>query len=126
MHSPIKTNALQHKHKLKPGLVASYDIQPGNVEGLFWFLRFINLSPTYLDSHLQPWTHTGRNKEKLSMYFCIWVWPVCIILQFVNLALKTINMRETLSIAAFKAVTQENISSCESFPTFNYLQNSPS
>ena len=34
--------------KLKPGLVDSYDIQPGNREGLFWFWRFINLSLTYL------------------------------------------------------------------------------
>jgi len=38
MHSPIKTNALQHKintKKLKPGLVAFYDIRPGNAAGLF-------------------------------------------------------------------------------------------
>jgi len=32
------------KKNLKPGLVASYDIRPGNGEGLFWFRRFINLS----------------------------------------------------------------------------------
>jgi len=32
--------------KLKPGLVASYDIRPGNGEGLFWFWHFINLSLT--------------------------------------------------------------------------------
>jgi len=39
----------QNKHKkLKPGLVASYDIWPGNGEGLFWFRHFINLSLTYL------------------------------------------------------------------------------
>jgi len=32
----------QNKHKkLKPGLVASYDIWPGNRQGLFWFQRFI-------------------------------------------------------------------------------------
>jgi len=37
--------------KLKPGLVASYDIQPGNREGLLWFWRFINLSLTYLIRH---------------------------------------------------------------------------
>jgi len=45
--------------KLKPGLVASFDIWPGNGEGLFW------LSLTYLLTHLstyfQPWTHTGQN-----------------------------------------------------------------
>jgi len=61
MHSPIKRNVLQHKinpKKLKPGLVASYDIQFGNGEGLFWFQRFINLSLTYwlrhLPTYLQP------------------------------------------------------------------------
>ena len=48
--------------KLKPDLVASYDIWPGNRDGLFWFLRFINLSLTYLHRHLptySPVTHTG-------------------------------------------------------------------
>jgi len=30
------TTQNEHK-KLKPGLVASYDIRPGNGEGLFWF-----------------------------------------------------------------------------------------
>jgi len=35
-----------------PSLVAFYDIQPGNGEGLFLFWHFINLSPTYLDTHL--------------------------------------------------------------------------
>jgi len=54
-HSPIKRNILWHKintKKLKPGLVASYDIWLGNGEGLFWFRRFINLSLTYLLRHL--------------------------------------------------------------------------
>jgi len=35
-HSPIKRNVLQYKintKKLKPGLVASSDIRPGNREG---------------------------------------------------------------------------------------------
>jgi len=36
------------KKRLKLGLVASYDIQPGNKEGLFLLWHFINLSPTYL------------------------------------------------------------------------------
>ena len=59
-HSPIKRNILWHKintKKLKSGLVASYDIRPGNREGLFWFWQFINLSLTYLVrdlSTLQP------------------------------------------------------------------------
>ena len=35
-----------------PGLVASYDIWPGNREGLFLFRCFINLSLTYLLRHL--------------------------------------------------------------------------
>jgi len=47
--------------KLKPGLVAFYDIRPGNGEGLFWFWHFINLSLTYLLRHLptylQPRIH---------------------------------------------------------------------
>jgi len=40
----MKRNVLQHKintKKLKPGLVTSYEIQPGNRDGLFWFWRFI-------------------------------------------------------------------------------------
>jgi len=44
-------NVVQHNintKKLKPGLVASYNIRPGNREGLFWFWRFINMSLTYL------------------------------------------------------------------------------
>jgi len=51
-----KCSTTQNKHKkLKTGLVASYNIQPGNGEGLFLFQRFINLSVTYL----QPRAHTG-------------------------------------------------------------------
>jgi len=43
-----KICSTQIKHKrLKPGLVASYNIPPGNREGLFWFWHFINLSLTY-------------------------------------------------------------------------------
>jgi len=33
-------------------LSTSYDIRPKNGEGLFWFRRFINLSLTYLLTHL--------------------------------------------------------------------------
>jgi len=55
MRSAVKRNVLQHKintQKLKPGLVASYDIRPGNGEVLFLIRRFINLSLTYLLGHL--------------------------------------------------------------------------
>ena len=39
-----KCTTTQNKHKrLKPGLVVSYNIQPGNGEGLFLFWHFINL-----------------------------------------------------------------------------------
>ena len=55
-----QTGQWSDSKKLKPGLVASYDIQPGNREGLFWFRRFINLSLTYLDTYLpQSWTNMG-------------------------------------------------------------------
>jgi len=69
-----KLNTIQQKHtftnqkkcittqnkqkKLKPGLVASYDIWPGKGEGLFLFRRFINLSLTYLDTY--PFTYSHR------------------------------------------------------------------
>jgi len=42
--------------KIKPGLVAFYNIRPGNREGLFWFLHYINLSLTYLD--IYPLTYS--------------------------------------------------------------------
>jgi len=39
-----KYNTTQNTHKkIKPGLVASYDIWPGNGQGLFWLWHFINL-----------------------------------------------------------------------------------
>jgi len=55
----------QNKHnKLKPGLVTSYDIRPGNGQGVFLFRRFINLALAFLFKHLptylQPWTHMGQ------------------------------------------------------------------
>jgi len=55
----------QHKiyKKLKPGLVASYDIWPGNGEGLYWFRRFINLSLTYTFTY-SPGTHRGQNGSR--------------------------------------------------------------
>jgi len=67
-----KCTTTQNKHKkLKPALVASYDIRPGNREGIFLFQHFINLSLTYLLRHLptylQPWdphrASTMRNSE---------------------------------------------------------------
>jgi len=51
-HVATGFNALVNTKKLKPGLVASYDIRFGNGEGHFWFWRFINLSLTYLLRHL--------------------------------------------------------------------------
>jgi len=48
--------------KIKPGLVASYNIWPGNREGLFLFWYFINLSLTYLDTYpltYSPGAHMG-------------------------------------------------------------------
>ena len=63
----------QNKQTLKPGLVASCDIQPGNGEGLFLFRRFINLSLTYLLRHLptylQSQTHTGLTTSQLALTF---------------------------------------------------------
>ena len=58
--------------KLKPGLVASYDIGPGNGEGLFCFWHFINLSLTYLLRHLptylQVWDPHGEYKSPQVSY----------------------------------------------------------
>ena len=61
-----KCTTTPNKHKkLKPGLVASYNIWPGNGEGLFWFRHFINLSLTYLDTF--PLTYIpGTHKERLA------------------------------------------------------------
>jgi len=64
----------KHTRKLKPGLVTSYAIQPGNWEGLFWFWRFINWSLTYLETcplTYSPGTHMGKLNlwyEVLSMW----------------------------------------------------------
>jgi len=46
--------------KLKPGLVACYYIQPGNGDGLFWFLvsvfhKFVTYLLRHLPTYLQPW-----------------------------------------------------------------------
>jgi len=53
-------NVLQHKintKKLKPDLVTSYDMWPGNGEGPFLFRHFINLSLTYLHTYPLTYTH---------------------------------------------------------------------
>jgi len=54
----MKCTTTQNK-ELKPGLDASYDIRPGNGEGLFWFRRFINWSLTHLLRHY-PLTYSPR------------------------------------------------------------------
>jgi len=50
--------------KLKPDLVTSYDIRPGNGEGLFLCRRFINLSLTYLLTY-SPWPTRGLTADTL-------------------------------------------------------------
>ena len=47
------------KLQLSPGLVASYDIQPGNGVGLFWD----KCTHVYLLTYL-PRTHTGPNSGR--------------------------------------------------------------
>jgi len=54
------------KLQLSPGLVASYDIQPGNGVGLFWDKH----THVYLLTYL-PRTHTGQSYiQKLEMKRC--------------------------------------------------------
>ena len=50
--------------KLKSGLVASYDTQPGNGEGLCWFRHFINLSLTHLLRHLPTYLSPGPTRGR--------------------------------------------------------------
>jgi len=70
--SQKKCTTTQNKHKrLKPGLVVSYDIRPGNGAGLFWFWHFINLSLTYLPRYLPTYssgTHTEPNSDDRSKF----------------------------------------------------------
>jgi len=68
-------NTKQTQKKLKPGLVASRDIRPGNGEGLFLVWHLIDLSLTYLlrhltyllprDPHRAPKSLTRNNKMSL-------------------------------------------------------------
>jgi len=67
----MSASATQGGHKkLKPSLIASYDIRPGNGEGLFLFRLFVNLSLTYLGTYLltySPEIHTGRFSEVVNV-----------------------------------------------------------
>jgi len=63
------TTTKKHK-KLKPDLVACYDIRPGNGEGLFWFQHVTNLPLTYFLRHLptySPETHTEAINVKKTL-----------------------------------------------------------
>jgi len=59
----MSSSAMQGGHKkLKLGIVTTYDIRPGNGQGLFWFQWFTHLSLTCLDTYpltYSPGTHTG-------------------------------------------------------------------
>jgi len=63
MHSPIKTNVLQHKintKKPKPGLITYYNIRPGNGKDFSYF--GVHKFVTHLDTYpltYSPGTHTG-------------------------------------------------------------------
>ena len=50
------------KLQLSPGLVASYDIQPGNGVGLFWEKHTHVYLLTYLPRTHTPHIHITRNK----------------------------------------------------------------
>jgi len=62
-----KRTTTKNKQKLKPDLIVSYNIRPGNGEGLFWFRCFINLPFSYLLRHLptylQPRDPHGAEKQ---------------------------------------------------------------
>jgi len=55
---PYLTLAENLKLQQSPGLVASYDIQPGNGVGLFWDKH----TQVYLLTYL-PRTHTGQTNQ---------------------------------------------------------------
>jgi len=66
IHNHMKCTTTRNKHKkLKPGLVASYDIQPGNGEGLCWFRhfhKFVTYLLGHLPTYLQEWDPHWANK----------------------------------------------------------------
>jgi len=53
----------------------SYHIRPGNGEGLFWFLCFVNLSLTYLlrqlPIYLQPRDPHGAELSRVLLTHCV-------------------------------------------------------
>jgi len=58
---PYLTTRKNLKLQLSPGLVATYDIQPGNGVGLFWYTKHTH---TYLLTYLlSPHPH-GQNSYK--------------------------------------------------------------
>jgi len=81
-YGETKPNTTKHTFtkntkKLKPDLAASYDIRPGNGEGLFWIRRFINLSLTYLPRHLPTYLQSqdprgAEKKRKNRVKFRVW------------------------------------------------------
>jgi len=60
---PYLTLTENLKLQLSPGLVASYDIQPGNGVGLFWDTH----AHVYLLTYL-PRTHTGHPRRYFHPY----------------------------------------------------------
>jgi len=66
-----KCTTTQNKHrKLKPGLVAAYDIRPGNGDGIFWFQCFINLSLTYSLRHLPTYLQPRTQCKEVQWFNC--------------------------------------------------------
>ena len=87
-HNQNKCTPPQNKHrKLKPGLVANYDIWSGNRMGLFLFQRFINLSltclfrhlPTYLQSQ-DPHGTTGSINHQIFTNYLLPIFNPCLCL----------------------------------------------
>jgi len=70
IHQSKEMYNTKQTNKLKPGLVASYNIRPGNGEGLLSYRRIINLSlslHTYLDTY--PLTYSpGRTSTEILLF----------------------------------------------------------
>ena len=67
-----KCTTRQNKHKkLKPSLVAFYNVRPGNGESLFLFWRFINVSLTYL---LRPTRGITNITRSFNASQCLSLW----------------------------------------------------
>ena len=54
--------------KLKPGLVAIYNIRPGNGKGLYRFRHLINFSLTYLLRHLPTYL---QPRDQYEVYYIV-------------------------------------------------------